>query len=430
MPTNKLPEAFIHYVWKTKSFDQTNLLSSDGQTVNILDFGTLNENAGPDFLQASVKIDGQIWVGNVEIHVNANEWYQHGHQHDKAYDTVILHVVLNNNKVVSNSFGVIIPTIELADRIHDELYSNYQKLNSNKGFIPCQSLMPFVNPSELILFQERMMVERLSVKAQKIEQVFHCVKKDWKETFHVVLLGAFGLNINKHAFELLAQQIPYKLLEKYLDHPIKCSALFFGQAGFLENKEDEYTVSLFEEYEFLSYKHRLQALSKDIWKFSRMRPSQFPTVRIAQYCALVLERPKLISEILMNPDIEYWKTLFNIETEAYWDKHYVFNKKSKRIMKKRISNSTKELLLINAILPFVFFYGRQKDNDRLCQYTIDAFRFLKSEDNKIIRSWKEIGISVETGFETQSLLHLYNNYCVNKRCLQCNIGHKILTAKL
>ena len=152
MSKNKLPEAFIHYVWQTKSFDQNHLKTSEGQTVKILSYGTLNDNAGPDFLQASVKIDDQTWVGNVEIHVNANEWYQHGHQHDKAYDTVILHVVLNNNKVVSNSFGVVIPTIELAERIPDDLYNNYLKLNINKGFIPCERLISHVNSSEIILF--------------------------------------------------------------------------------------------------------------------------------------------------------------------------------------------------------------------------------------------------------------------------------------
>jgi len=430
MSKNKLPEAFIHYVWQTKSFDQNHLKTSEGQTVKILSYGTLNDNAGPDFLQASVKIDDQTWVGNVEIHVNANEWYQHGHQHDKAYDTVILHVVLNNNKVVSNSFGVVIPTIELAERIPDDLYNNYLKLNINKGFIPCERLISHVNSSEIILFQERMMAERLSIKANEVDKVFQRSDRDWKETFHIVLLRAFGLNINKHAFEQLALHTPYRLLEKYLDQPVSCSALFFGQAGFLNKTVDEYTNILIDEYQFLSYKHRLKALSKGMWKFSRMRPSQFPTVRIAQYSALVSKRPKLLSNILQKADIKHWMTLFEVEADSYWDKHYVFNKPSNRISKKLITKATIELLLINAVLPFVFFYGKQKGNEALCQYAIEAFRFLKSENNKIIRSWKGIGISVETGFDTQSLLHLYKNYCVKKKCLQCNIGHKILTAKL
>jgi hypothetical protein len=429
MQKNKLPEAFIHYVWQTKSFDQNNLLSTKGQRVQILNFGMINHNSGPDFLHSTISIDGQKWVGNVEMHINANEWYQHGHQNDKAYDTVILHVVLNNNKEIANSSGAVIPTIELSDRIPDHLYQNYLKLSLEKEFIPCQALLASVNPTELILIQERMMMERLSVKAKEIERHFHNTNMDWKETFHIVLLSAMGLNVNKHAFEVLAYNLHFKLLENYSNDADKCAALLFGQAGFLKEGGDKYVSMLHEEYNFLAHKHQLRSLSKDIWRFSRMRPSQFPTIRIAQYCALVCKHPNLLSSILVKPDIKYWRTLIDLEAFDYWNNHYVFNKVSNRNEVKRITNSTKELLFINAILPFIFFYGKKKGSEKLSQYAIEAFRTLKKENNKIIRSWKEIGISIETGFDTQSLLHLYKNYCKKKRCLQCSIGHKILTSK-
>ena len=425
MTQSKLPEAFIHYVWRTKAFNHIQLKTTEGHAVQIFDYGNLNDNAGPDFLNARIKIDETVWVGNVELHINSGEWYLHKHHLDKAYDSVILHVVMYYNKELKNSYGETIPTIELSDRIPHALIDRYVLFEKRESFIPCEGLLQDLDSFEIEMYKHRLLVERLEYKTRKVERLFVASKHDWNQTLHSVVLSSLGLNINSEAFETLASCCPYKLLNKYRDDHLKIEALLLGQAGFLAAFHDDYTYQLKDCYEFLAHKHSIKCMSKTSWKFFKMRPAQFPTLRIGIYCSLFLKLSKLLADFEKYQLNELYSVL-DAQASQFWDRHFVLDKTSRLNRVKRLSQQAKDLLLINAILPFMFFYSKRKKNKEMTERVLRLFLELDAEDNKVTRKWKSMGLKMDTGFDSQSLLHLYNNYCKHKSCLSCQIGHKLL----
>lgn len=359
-----IKEDLLHYIWRTKRFEISSLQTTTGESIEIQDFGKHNPNAGPDFLNAKVKIGDTLWAGNVEMHINSSDWIKHQHNKDRAYDNVILHVVLEEDLTIYRGTGEVIPCLELRKKIPLRLANTYQKLKHNEHWIPCQHHFYEVNDMTKNMWLDRMMVERLELKTKMIELELARNNNDWEETFYWFLARNFGVKVNAEPFEWLAKSLPLKILAKHKNNLHQVEALLFGQAGLLnESLKDEYPQSLLKEYEFLKQKHRLQPIAGVSWKFMRLRPANFPTIRIAQFATLIHQSIHLFSKILEADTIEQIEQLFRVKLSDYWSTHYVFDKISTE-RNKSLGRSTIHLLIINTIAPFLFFYGSQRGVDR------------------------------------------------------------------
>ena len=422
-----MKEDFLHYLWRMKRFDLSQrLLTTQNETLQILQFGTHNSHAGPDFLDARIKIGDTLWAGNVEIHVNSSEWYAHGHETDKAYDNVILHVVLEEDRPILRTNGTRIPCLELRRLIPHKVQTVYQKLQHNAHWIPCQHHFYTVSEMTKNLWLDRMAVERLERKTEEIAKILMQNKNNREETFYRFLARNFGVKVNAFPFEMTAQSLPLLTLAKHKDNLQQIEALLFGQAGLLEEDfTEDYPNALKKEYAFLRKKHNLTPIPGQAWRFLRMRPANFPTVRLAQFATLIHQSVHLFSKILEAKDAEEIEQLFIAEPSEYWKTHYVFDKESDE-KEKRLGRSTIHLFIINTIVPFLFLYGKDKADE---SYKDRAFALLESlppEKNSIIKGWKNLGMKPDSAYRTQALLELKNEYCNAKRCLECAVGNKIL----
>lgn len=421
-----IKEDFLHYLWKLKKFDLSGLTTSKGQKVVILDFGTHNTDSGPDFFNAKIKIDNTIWVGNVEIHVNSSDWLKHNHQYDKAYNNVILHVVYNNDTDVKTESNITPPTLELKNRIKQNDLKNYKLLRFNNNWVPCEKLFSAVPSIPQISALEKTLTDRLITKSHKLEIVLEKKNFDWEEAFYIYLSRFFGMKTNSDAFEMLSNSIPYKILLKEKDSLTKVEALLFGQAGLLnEEFVDEYPNRLKTEFLHLNTKYKLGPLPKSLWKFSKLRPANFPTIRIAQLAKLLYNNTHLFSKILESDNTKAIKKLLETKLDGYWQNHFVFDKKSIN-RKKTLGKSTLDIILINSIIPTLFLYGKIKNEQKYKQRAIDFLTEISPEKNSIINKWKNLGFNVQSAFDTQALLELKSNYCDNYRCLECPIGNYIM----
>lgn len=421
-----MKEEFLHYVWKHKLFDTSKLTTTNYSSLNILNFGFHNHNTGPDFLNSKIELDGQVWFGNIEIHLKSSDWYAHYHEEDENYDAVILHVVWEHNADVYMKNNSPIPTLELKEYVDYELTQKYHDLQYKvQQWIPCEKEIHSVGSFVLDNWFERLFIERLERKSILIKQLLDDSNNDWEAVLFAMLAKNFGLKVNGDAFLNLAKSIPFTLLRKIQDDSVKLTALFFGQAGFLsEEIENGYHLSLKKEYEYLKHKHQLSPISKNHFQFFRMRPSNFPTIRIVQFVALYHKHQNLFSELMAVKNRSEVNELFKIEVDDFWKTHYTFTKESKK-RKKRFSKSFLDLLTINTIIPLQFFYQKtlsQLDEESLFKMMSQ----LQSEKNSIISKFSELKIEAKNAFESQALLELKNNYCALKRCLECAIGNQLL----
>ncbi len=419
-------EDFLHYLWRTKRFHLDNLVSTEGESLQIIHFGRHNHHAGPDFLEAKIQVGETLWAGNVEIHVNASEWIAHKHQEDSAYDNVILHVVLEEDQPIYRSTGERIPCLELRKRIPPKIIKTYQKIVHNEYWVPCQHHFYSVPTITKNLWLDRLLVERLEQKTIPIAERLVASHNAWESVFYELLARNFGVKINAEPFELLAQSTPLNLFAKHKNNLFQIEALLFGQAGLLAGDfADDYPKALQKEYQFLQKKYNLQPLKKESWRFMRLRPANFPSIRIAQFATLIYQSTHLFSKVLEAESIKAIEKLFKVSLSEYWLNHYVFDKSSAE-RKKRLGKSTIHLLIINTIVPFLFLYGTHKSIDA---YRDKALRFLEAlapEKNSIIEQWKILGLEPDSAYQTQALLQLKNEYCIKKRCLACAIGNSIL----
>ncbi|MEL6718907.1 MAG: DUF2851 family protein [Bacteroidota bacterium] len=421
-----IKEDLLHYIWRTKRFEISSLQTTTGESIEIQDFGKHNPNAGPDFLNAKVKIGDTLWAGNVEMHINSSDWIKHQHNKDRAYDNVILHVVLEEDLTIYRGTGEVIPCLELRKKIPLRLANTYQKLKHNEHWIPCQHHFYEVNDMTKNMWLDRMMVERLELKTKMIELELARNNNDWEETFYWFLARNFGVKVNAEPFEWLAKSLPLKILAKHKNNLHQVEALLFGQAGLLnESLKDEYPQSLLKEYEFLKQKHRLQPIAGVSWKFMRLRPANFPTIRIAQFATLIHQSIHLFSKILEADTIEQIEQLFRVKLSDYWSTHYVFDKISTE-RNKSLGRSTIHLLIINTIAPFLFFYGSQRGVKEQCDKALRLLDQLPPESNTIISGWKQLGMLPRSAYDTQALIQLKNNFCNANACLDCAIGNAIL----
>jgi hypothetical protein len=425
-----MKEEFLHYLWKYSLYDQDSLVDDENNKIVVINPGEYNRDSGPDFFNARILIAGTEWAGNVEIHTKASYFDNHGHDRDHAFDNVILHVVTENDKKVFNSKSEELLTVEIKyDKI---FYEKYSDLVNNSCVIACQNEIKKLDSFYFRHWLHSLLVERLQLKSDSIMKIFSQTGNDWDETFYRILTRYFGFRVNTEPFEMLASALPFRIIRKHSDNRLQIEALLFGTAGMLEEglfKEavsDKYYKDLIKEYKILSAKYSLMPIHGWLWKFCRLRPVNFPTVRISQFSALLSTAGGLFSRTLDADDIRQLKDLFGVSASSYWDNHYVFGKKSKKISKKTGTQAT-DIFLINAVIPLIFIYGRFHDNHDVCEKALTFLEEISPETNSITRDWESAGIEAESAFYTQALLQLTDEYCRKRRCLECRIGCKLIS---
>ncbi|PKP10001.1 MAG: DUF2851 domain-containing protein [Bacteroidetes bacterium HGW-Bacteroidetes-4] len=419
-----MQESFLHYLWKYQLHQQLPLTLTDGRIIEVYSAGEHNHDSGPDFFNAKIKIDDTLWAGNVEIHVNASEWLKHQHQNDKAYDNVILHVVANPDVDIRRESGEKVPVLQLiAPR---GVYEQYVYLMQSQQWVPCESFIAKVDAFTILQWKEALLVERLSQKAQQIEERFIQNKNNWEETFYQSLAANFGFKTNSQPFEMLARSLPLIYLAKHKDKLPLIEALLFGQAGLIpENPASNYEKQLEADYRHLAAKFQLKSNSGHLWKFSKLRPVNFPTIRLAQFAALIYKSSSLLSKILEIEKVSDLHSLFTLQASEYWNTHYTFSNESP-YKTKHLGNASFYNLVINTVVPFVFFYGKAHRNNAYTEKALSWLTEIPSEKNHIITHWNQLGLEVQTAFDTQALIQLKNNYCNFRLCLNCRIGNQVL----
>ena len=420
-----MKESILHYIWQNKLFTAHNLTTTDAETVEIIDVGRNNTDAGPDFFNAKVKIGDTVWAGNVEIHSNSSDWTKHNHQSDNAYNNVILHVVQKADCEVYRADGERIPQLELTFPLQIE--RNYEQLFSESKWIPCADKISLVPSIFLQSWKNALLTERLEQKLNVIEKLLADSNQHWEEAFYIILARSFGFGTNSQAFESLAKSLPVSVLGKHKDNLFQLEALLFGQAGLLTRDDtDSYLLDLRKEYDFLRTKFSLTPIDGSQWKLLRLRPDNFPHIRIAQFAALIHSSSRLFSKIVEHPEIDYLKSLFDCEPSSFWDNHYLFAQISP-LKNKSLGSQSVNSILINTIVPFLFCYATNKNDDKLKDKALQILEQIPAERNSIITNWQNIGFSSNSAFDSQALIQLKKNYCDEKKCLRCRIGHKVLT---
>lgn len=421
-----MKEDLLHYAWRLQRFNLASLQTTTGDPIEILHTGTHNTHAGPDFLNARIRIGDTLWAGNVEMHLKASDWLQHGHQEDRAYDNVILHVVLEEDTPIHHPRGERIPCLEMKKRLPPKLASQYLRLLNNEDWIACERQFPSVSELTRNLWLERLAAERLEEKALAIAQQLEQNKEGWEETFYQFLARSFGAKVNAEPFMMLAERCPLLLLKKHRHSLFQMEALLFGQSGLLTGPfEEEYPQQLQKEYQFLRRKYKLQPLPPQSWKFLRLRPANFPTLRIAQLCTLLFQTYSLFSKVMAALSMAEVEHIFEVKLSNYWWTHYTFDKASDK-KRKALGRQAIHLIFINTIAPFLFLYGQRKGEEKYQERALELLEATHPEANAVIRRWKALGATAESAFQTQALLQLKNEYCDKKRCLECAVGNAVL----
>jgi len=422
-----MTEFFLHHLWKLKLFDSTNLVTTENEAIEIIKTGQHNTDSGPDFFNAQVKIDNTLWAGNVEIHLRSSDWNNHSHEKDEAYNNVILHVVYKNDEQVKRKDGSLIPALELKGRFDDRLWKNYADLLQSRQWIPCEKRIAEVDSLTIDNWLDRLLAERLENKTERILSSLQGNGNNWEETFYQHLAKNFGFRINADPFERIATTLPVSLLAKHRNHRNQLEALLFGQAGMLELKmTDAYPNELKKEYSFLRNKFNLIPIPLHQWKFLRLRPVNFPTIRLAQFAQLIHQSTHLFSRILECDNFAELKKYFHADVSSYWQTHYVFDKISTE-QPKHIGDDAIQNIAINTIVPFLFAYGRNRNAVQFEERAFSLLEEIPAEKNSIIDGWKNLGIEPASAYRSQALLQLKNEYCVEKKCLTCSVGNKIIS---
>lgn len=422
-----MQEDFIHFLWKFKKFDVLNVKTTNGDALQILDIGQHNFNSGPDFFNAKIKIAHQLWAGNVEIHLKSSDWYAHHHETDKAYDNVILHVVWDHDADVFRKDHSIIPTLELKNFVSIQLLKNYYQLfSAKKQWILCENNFIEVDDFTINNWKERLYIERLERKSQQIDLLLHQTRQHWEEVLFRMLFRNFGLKVNADAFESIAKSIDFSIVRKLQSNPSELEALFLGQAGLLNQTFDDiYFNQLKQTYTYLIQKFSLENDTVVPVQFFRLRPSNFPTIRLVQLAKLYSKHYNLFSKIIANNSLNDFYELFKVGVSKFWKTHYTFQTVSNS-SDKTLTKSFIDLLLINTIIPLKYSYNYQKGSLNT-EEIFELASSIKAEDNSIIKKFNALKPVAKHAMDSQAFLQLKNNYCDNKKCLQCAIGSALIT---
>lgn len=418
-----MQEKLLHYIWQYQLINLP-IFDTEKQSIHVIHPGYYNRDAGPDFFKAQIKIGNTLWIGNVEIHVNSSDWNKHGHQHDEKYANTILHVVYHHD---SASIFPNTPTLELKNYIKDEILIQYKNKFIQDHQIPCQNHIHLISDILLNSWLERLFVDRIERKNMQWNEECNNLQYDWQHLILIRLMQSMGFKINDVAMTQLARSIPIKVIQHTKHDLILLEALLFGQAGFLEQleNEDNFGRTLEKHYHFIRRKFQLTPIPKHLWNFLRLRPSNFPTIRIAQLAYLLHHNDTILNEMLYG-SIEKVKTMLNqIKTSSYWEDHYLFGKNSSK-QTKTLGEQSINNIIVNTVIPTQMLYAKyHQSNIDISEY-LHQFSLIKAEKNSITDKWCSIGIQPLNSMMSQGLIELYNNYCKPKRCLDCNIGHKIL----
>jgi len=421
-----MKEDLLQFIWQFRLFEQQGLRSLQGEAISVLQPGSLNTHSGPDFLDAKVRIGETTWVGNVEIHLKTSDWFHHGHQADPAYENIILHVVLEHdlkNKKLENERPILV----LNNKINRSLLVKYAAMMKSKNKIPCYGLLHTIEPVFISIYFQRLIVERLQQKSLFIKELLEQYSGDWTEVSYILTARYFGFSTNSKPFEQLARSLPLRLIAKHRISTLQVEALLFGNAGFLnEDLEDQYAQALWNEYQYLNKLYKLQPMRQQAWKMMRMRPSNFPTIRISQFANLMVKSESLFSKIIETKNIDKLKSLFDTAASDYWNEHFMFDKAAPK-SKKHIGQGSKENLLINVVAPILFQYGATVGDDDFKDRAMELLSTLKPEKNIYSNQWMIEKIEMNSALDSQAALYLSQNYCRMKRCLKCAIGNKIMS---
>lgn len=422
-----MQEQLLHFIWQRKLFDHTALYTTQGQQIEIIHSGYPNHDQGPDFLQARIRIDDQLWAGHVEIHIKSSSWFLHTHDQDPHYNNVILHVVWEEDVPAKTLEGIRISCIELHERVDRTLLDRFQKLMDNREWIPCSTSIPSISDLVKTSWLERMMSERLERKTSGIHQIFISCKNDYEQAFFVLLAKHLGSPANSDAMENLGLKTPLTILRKHGDRIDQIESILFGIAGMLGKEiNSDYPLKLKREFDFLKQKYGLNVIPALQWKFMRMRPVHFPTVRIAQLSVIISRTEHFIPILNETMTAEKWIGLFMVTpANEYWNTHYHF-KSASPFSEKRLGRDTAISLIINVVVPFMFYYGKMQGLNELKEKAIHLLSQLPPEKNSIIKSWQQIGWPAQEAMQTQAMLQLKKEYCDQKRCLHCAIGLQLL----
>ncbi len=418
-------EFFIHYLWENKLL-KPQLKTTGQEAISILHTGNRNSDAGPDFLNARVKIGDTIWAGNVEIHTMASDWYKHHHDKDKAYENVILHVVYESDKTVYNEQRKPLQTLEIKDQYPAEILLKYRQFIDSKQWIACENQVADVQRFTWLSWLDRMIAERLEHKTALVLDLLNQNKNDWELTFYQLLLSNFGFKVNQAPFERLSRLLPLQVLLKHRDQLFQLEALLFGTAGLLDQEfKDDYPLRLQKEYLFLSHKYLLPKMQPQEWRFMRMRPVNFPTVRLSQLAALIHKHGQLFSSIRYAKTIDEIMELFKVQASDYWTDHFQFDKLSPGKPKNTGDNAI-STLIINAVVQTLFAFGKTHQDQQLQDKALMLLEAFEAENNNLIRKFEQAGLKVSNALHSQALIYLHQSYCKPRRCLECRVGHVLL----
>ncbi len=418
-------EAFLHFIWKFQKFDSSNLTTSDGDVLQVFYPGIHNHDSGPDFSGARVKMGEIEWNGQVEIHLRSSDWNHHGHTGNPAYENVILHVVWQNDSLVSRKEGTLIPALELQHLVDPALLSNYKTFLNQPQQILCANHLTKIHDLTWHSNLDAMLTRRLQLKSEWILEKAHTLYYDWEEVAYITLARNFGFSLNAESFEHLALNLPLKILTKHADQPAQIEALVFGQAGFLEDQLHRYPVALKTEFAFLSKKYGLtNGLHRVQWKFGKMRPSNFPSVRLAQFATLLSTHQKLFSLFREVANLNELKKSLTLSLPDYWKAHYDFEKPLKR-GSNQLGKSTLENLIINSVVPLLAAYSLHTDQPAMMTKAIQFLEDLPAESNRHTRHFEEVGKAPNNAFDSQALITLFKDFCSRKKCLNCAVGSSL-----
>ena len=430
-------EQLLHYTWKHKLYPLKELTTNDGQRVEIIDPGLHNRNAGPDFFNAKIRIGSTMWVGNVEIHDKSSDWYQHGHDKDSRYDNVVLHVAAELDTEVMKSNGEYIPQLQLS--VPDDVLQHYDELQRTDEYPPCYKVIPDLSALIIHSWMAALQTERLEQKTEAIRKRAELCNGSWEDAYFVTLARNYGFGINGEVFEQWAYNIPLNAVAHHRDDLFQIEAIFMGQAGLLEldsipeyyQKDalnDGYFAKLRNEYQYLAHKFSMKPIDFKLWRFLRLRPQNFPHIRISQLANLYYQQKAGLSQLIECETLDELKNVLKSQVTPYWETHYTFGSTSPK-NEKHLSYGSINLLMINTAIPMLFAYGRHTTKEVLCDRAFDFLEQLKAENNHIIRMWQQVGLPVKTAGDSQALIQLKKEYCDKKECLRCRFGYEYLRRK-
>lgn len=420
-------EQLLHYVWKHKIFSLKELKTTTGQQVEVIDTGLANTDTGPGFFNAKLKLDGVLWIGNIEIHERSSDWFKHGHHADAGYNSVILHIASEIDMEISRSNGERIPQIQLI--CPEAVRTNYKELLETASYPPCYRIIPSLSPFTAHSWMSALQMERFEQKATLLNERLKRCQGNWEDAFFITLARNFGFGLNGDAFETWAHRLPFRAVDKHRNDLFQIEAIFFGQAGILEDSDgDGYYLRLKKEYTYLQHKFGLIPMDASLWRFLRLRPANFPHIRIAQLACLYHRAYGLLSRIMETETLQGVRDILKGGTSEYWLTHYTFGGSSPS-RPKTLSNTSLDLLIINTVVTFLYAYGLHKGNRVLCARAGSFLEELKAENNYITRMWEQCGMKTSNAADSQALIQLKKEYCDKKKCLYCRIGYEYLKRK-